>query len=152
MSSPGGRQKMMLLSSLKPWIFLQYGRRVICLKLWDPTQVNHDEMLCILYQMILLLAREPKTQIAGISVISDQAGLSYSHVPSWGMVLSYPVLVKASFSLFADLANIWNAWLYSRALWETETETETDRFSINLKPTDARFLKIGFQFFRFWSV
>jgi hypothetical protein len=34
-----------------------------------------------------------------------------------------------------------------RALRETETETETDRFSINRKPTDGRFSKDRFSVF-----
>jgi hypothetical protein len=35
----------------------------------------------------------------------------------------------------------------SRALRETETETESDRFSINRKPTNGRFLKDRFLVF-----
>ena len=50
--------------------------------------------MCILYLVVLMLAREPKTQIAGISVISDQTGLCYSHMPSMRMVYSYQTLVK----------------------------------------------------------
>ncbi len=75
-------------------ICAQHGRRIIYLKLWDPSKINHDDILCILYLMILLLAREPKTQIAGISIIADQHGLSYSHLPSWRMLFSYQVLIK----------------------------------------------------------
>ena len=74
--------------------FLQHGRRVIWLKLWDPSKTKHDDMMCILYLVVLMLAREPKTQIAGISVISDQTGLCYSHMPSMRMVYSYQTLVK----------------------------------------------------------
>ena len=51
-------------------------------------------MMCILYLVVLMLAREPKTQIAGISVISDQTGLCYSHMPSMRMIYSYQTLVK----------------------------------------------------------
>ena len=72
----------------------QHGRRVIWLKLWDPSKTKHDDMMCILYLVVLMLAREPKTQIAGISVISDQTGLCYSHMPSWGMIYSYQSLIK----------------------------------------------------------
>ena len=74
--------------------FLQHGRRVIWLKLWDPSKTKHDDMMCILYLVVLMLAREPKTQIAGISVISDQTGLCYSHMPSMRMVYSYQTLIK----------------------------------------------------------
>ena len=72
----------------------QHGRRVIWLKLWDPSKTKHDDMMCILYLVVLMLAREPKTQIAGISVISDQTGLGYSHMPSWRMIYSYQTLIK----------------------------------------------------------
>ena len=75
--------------------FLQHGRRVIWLKLWDPSKTKHDDMMCILYLVVLMLAREPKTQIAGISVISDQTGLCHSHMPSMRMVYSYQTLIKA---------------------------------------------------------
>ena len=34
-------------------------------------------MMCILYLVVLMLAREPKTQIAGVTVIVDCAGFGY---------------------------------------------------------------------------
>ena len=80
--------------------FIQHGRRVIWLKLWDPSKTKHDDMMCILYLVVLMLAREPKTQIAGISVISDQTGLCYSHLPSWRMICSYQTLIKVSWPPF----------------------------------------------------
>jgi hypothetical protein len=40
-------------------------------------------MFLIFYSIMLLLSREPKTQIAGVSIVADLDGLAYKHVPGW---------------------------------------------------------------------
>jgi len=59
----------------------QRGRRhfLIIAGNWDPSEVSFDEAWSALYKTIELISLEPKTQVAGCSVIIDASGFSMRH-------------------------------------------------------------------------
>jgi len=114
----------------------KYGRRVIWLKLWDPSKTKHDDMMCILYLVVLMLAREPKTQIAGISVISDQTGLCYSHMPSWRMIYSYQTLIKGGAPVVFHDSHVLNVTTMFKYLMKLAVQLAPERITRNIRVHD----------------
>ena len=58
----------------------KYGRRVLTYRMWDGNKYPVNTLgMFIVYMM---LAREPKTQIAGITMVGDFTGVSRKHIPS----------------------------------------------------------------------
>ena len=74
----------------------QHGRRVIYVKLWDKSTCTAEQFLMLGYLTSLVLGREPKTQVAGISVMVDLDGLSWKHVPSIKNLSTYLKLLSVS--------------------------------------------------------
>jgi len=72
----------------------KHGRRVIYVKLWDKTSCTAEQFLMLGYLTSLVLGREPKTQVAGISVMVDLDGLSWKHVPSIKNLSTYLKLLS----------------------------------------------------------
>lgn len=65
-------------------------------KLWDLEKCSPDKFSSIFYSVVLILSREPKTQIAGISIVVDLKGLCYQHIPSWKSIKTYIDLFSVS--------------------------------------------------------
>ena len=58
----------------------KYGRRIIAFKMWDANKWSFKQGLEAFYVIALLLAREPKTQVAGVTMIGDYSGMSRKHM------------------------------------------------------------------------
>merc|ERR1719431_512764 len=56
----------------------QYGRRVFIYRLgrWDPDTVPLEDFFASSYVLLELVAREVRTQIAGITIVNDLSGFS----------------------------------------------------------------------------
>ena len=100
-----GRDKVRLVISKSEectlnliYVFVQHGRRVLYVKLWDKTTCTAEQFLMLGYLASLVLGREPKTQVAGISVMVDLDGLSWKHVPSIKNLSTYLKLLSVSCS------------------------------------------------------
>ena len=65
----------------------RHGRRVYIDRVgnWDPNEVPIGTAISAAYSMIELLSLEPKTQIAGVTCVSDAGGYSYKHMTSMSM-------------------------------------------------------------------
>ena len=72
------------------------GRRVFYVKLWDKSTCTPEQFILLGYLASLVLGREPKTQVAGISVMVDLDGLSWKHIPSLTNLRSYLRLLNVS--------------------------------------------------------
>lgn len=62
----------------------RFGRRVFLFRagIWDPNAVSPTDVFAANYICLEMMASEVKTQIAGIVVIVDMAGFSFSHLVS----------------------------------------------------------------------
>ena len=58
----------------------KHGRRIVVFKMWDADKWPYKSGLEAVYVILLLLAREPKTQIAGVTMIGDYSGMSRKHM------------------------------------------------------------------------
>ena len=58
----------------------KHGRRIIVFKMWDANKWSFKQGLEAFYVIALLLAREPKTQVAGVTMIGDYSGMSRKHM------------------------------------------------------------------------
>ena len=74
----------MLRSTLKDFAVLPHrdknGRRVVAFKMWDADRWSYKDGMEAFYVIMLLLAREPKTQIAGVTMIGDYSGMTRKHM------------------------------------------------------------------------
>jgi hypothetical protein len=52
----------------------------MCLGQWDPDTVPVEEFYASAYVLMELVAREVKTQIAGITVVNDVSGFGFKHI------------------------------------------------------------------------
>ena len=75
-------------------------------KLWDKSTCTAEQFLMLGYLTSLVLGREPKTQVAGISVMVDLDGLSWKHVPSIKNLSTYLKLLSVSSSNSAISRNL----------------------------------------------
>jgi len=64
-----------------------HGRRVYIFRLgkWDPDTLPVEEFYASAYVLLELVAREVKTQIAGVTVIADINGFSFKHIRNLGI-------------------------------------------------------------------
>lgn len=64
-----------------------FGRRVFLFRLghWDPDTVPVDEFYASAYVLFELIAREEKTQVAGVTCVADVSGLGFKHIRSLGL-------------------------------------------------------------------
>jgi len=60
----------------------KFGRRVYIFRLgqWDPDTVSVEEFYASAYVLLQLVAREVKTQIAGLTVVNDVSGFGFKHI------------------------------------------------------------------------
>ena len=58
----------------------KYGRRIIVYKMWDAEKWPYKKGMEAFYAINLLLSREAKTQVAGITMIGDFSGMSRKHM------------------------------------------------------------------------
>lgn len=67
----------------------QFARRVFifCSGKWDPSLITPQEIFTANYMCLELMAREPKTQIAGMVALVDMAGFGWYHMMQ--MTLDY---------------------------------------------------------------
>ena len=65
----------------------RHGRRVYIDRVgnWDPDEVPIGAAISAAYSMIEVLSLEPKTQIAGVTCVSDAGGYGYKHMMSMSM-------------------------------------------------------------------
>ena len=63
------------------------GRRVYIDRVgnWEPSEVPIGMAISAAYSMIEIISLEPKTQIAGVTCVSDAAGYGYKHMTSMSM-------------------------------------------------------------------
>lgn len=66
----------------------KYGRRVAAMKLWDPERATPEHLFCVAFLTTIVVAKEPKTQIAGMSVLFDIEGCSWRHSPKLKTLLA----------------------------------------------------------------
>ena len=60
----------------------KFGRRVVILNLgkWDPSKIPVEDWFASTYVLLEVLTREVKTQIAGLTVILNCEGFSFTHI------------------------------------------------------------------------
>jgi len=65
----------------------KYGRRIYFFRLgkWDPDKVHLDDFYASAYIFLEMIAREVKTQIAGVTVINDVSGFGFRHLRCLGL-------------------------------------------------------------------
>lgn len=74
---------------------MQHGRRIIAYQMWDADKYPYKTIMEMFYVLCMMLSREVKTQIAGITLVGDMAGMSRKHVPStWSDVQSWATFMK----------------------------------------------------------
>lgn len=80
----------------------KYGRRIVVYKMWDVNKWPYKSGMEALYVIMLLLAREPKTQIAGVTMIGDFSGMSRKHMStSLEDIRAWANLISVFYSLLA---------------------------------------------------
>ena len=53
---------------------------MIIFKMWNAEKWSYKSGMEAFYVILLLLAREPKTQIAGVTMIADFSGMTRKHI------------------------------------------------------------------------
>ena len=62
---------------------------------WDAAKYPYKEIMNMFYVLCVLLAQEPKTQIAGIALVGDMSGMTRRHVPStWADITAWATFMK----------------------------------------------------------
>ena len=66
---------------------MRYSRalRVLYSGHWDPDKVSLEDFYASAYVFLEMVAREVKTQIAGITVINDVSGFGFRHLRCLGL-------------------------------------------------------------------
>ena len=90
--------------------YFQHGRRVAAMKLWDPEKATPEHMFCVAFLATIIVAKEPKTQIAGMSVLFDIEGCSWRHSPKLKTLLA---LVKIFYVSSTSVSFVNFAWKIS---------------------------------------
>ena len=79
------------------------ARRVFIFRVgcWDPASVSKEDLFSANYLCLELMAREPRTQISGITALVDMEGLSWSHWMQMSMdyIQSMVGMVQNSFPI-----------------------------------------------------
>lgn len=65
----------------------QHGRRIYVFRAgrWDTQKISFNELFCAGYMLCAMVAREERTQIAGITSVTDASGFSMKHVMAMGV-------------------------------------------------------------------
>ena len=63
------------------------GRRVYIFRPgnWEPSKISFGMLYSVAYSMMELMSLEPKTQVAGVTMIMDANGYGYKHFSSLSM-------------------------------------------------------------------
>ena len=107
----------------------KHGRRVIVFKMWDANKWSFKQGLEAFYVIALFLAREPKTQISGVTMIGDYSGMSRKHMTTnledmkaWANLIS----VWYFLSIFFRSQNI-DYRFYSLIRWDLHSKFRKER-------------------------
>ena len=52
---------------------------------WEPSKISFGMLYSVAYSMMELMSLEPKTQVAGVTMIMDARGYGYKHFSSLSM-------------------------------------------------------------------
>ena len=65
----------------------KHGRRVYIFRLgkWEPTKVSTGMLYSVVYSMWELISLEPKSQVAGVTMVIDANGYGYKHFTAISM-------------------------------------------------------------------
>ena len=78
-------------------------------KMWNAEKWSYKEGMEAFYVILLLLAREPKTQIAGVTLIADFTGMTRKHIATNLVDLKAWVnLISVSFFYSLDICTYLN--------------------------------------------
>ena len=73
----------------------QYGRRQVLYKMWDAETYPFMKTTKSTFLTYMTLAREPKTQIAGITLLGDMQEMTRKHAPgNWTEVKMYASFMR----------------------------------------------------------
>ena len=73
----------------------QYGRRQVLYKMWDAETYPFMRTTKSTFLTYMTLAREPKTQIAGITLLGDMQEMTRKHAPgNWTEVKMYASFMR----------------------------------------------------------
>lgn len=90
----------------------KFGRRVYIFRLgqWDPDTVPVEEFYASAYVLLELVAREVKTQIAGVTVVSDVSGFGFKHLRVIGLeqIRCIAAFMTGSFPLWFNRIHVIN--------------------------------------------
>ncbi len=66
-------------------------------RMWDSDRFPFATSMAMFYVLSMALAREPKTQVAGITMVGDMSGMTRKHVPStWQHVQAWAAFMKVA--------------------------------------------------------
>ncbi|TRY67243.1 hypothetical protein TCAL_11788 [Tigriopus californicus] len=108
----------MITDNLKRFMVLphrdKHGRRIIVYKMWDADKYPYKTIMEMFYVLCMMLSREVKTQIAGISLVGDMAGMTRKHVPStWSDIQTWATFMKGGVPVWFHSIHILNGpWLF----------------------------------------
>jgi len=90
----------------------KFGRRVYILRMgrWDPDKLTIEDFFASSYLLFELVAREAKTQIAGVTMVSDLSGFGFKHVKCLGIeqVKLMAEVLSGSFPLWFNRLHVVN--------------------------------------------
>lgn len=74
-SDPAWEQRLLSTPPLRD----QHGRRLVFMRTgaWNPDKAGFRQLVSLTYKVLSIIALEPKTQIAGVTVVVDCAGFGY---------------------------------------------------------------------------
>ena len=98
----------------------KFGRRVFLFRagVWDPCAVSLSDIFAANYICLELMAREPKTQIAGLVMVVDMSGLTFNHIMnvSSEYVKSVASVIQSTFPLrFREIHIVHESYLFDFA-------------------------------------
>ena len=83
------------------WILSFEDCYLIIIKMWNAEKWSYKDGMEAFYVIMLLLAREPKTQIAGVTMIGDYSGMSRKHMATnLEDIKAWANLISVSFCYF----------------------------------------------------
>ena len=88
---------------------IKFGRRVIVYQMWDAEKYPYRDIMNMFYVICVTLAREPKTQLSGITLIGDMKGMTRKHVPSnWTDFTAWSNFMKGGAPVFFHQIHLLN--------------------------------------------
>ncbi|XP_078722425.1 alpha-tocopherol transfer protein-like [Lampetra fluviatilis] len=97
------------------------GRRIIVLRpgLWNPAVAPATDMLRVLYMTLEMLVRQEETQVCGLVVLADYAGLGLAHASHLGPAFARRVatVLQDAFPVRVKAVNIFNEPIIMKAIF-----------------------------------